>query len=185
MAILTSGNLTRPGLSENVEYGVALAGEDTVIEVRSDLESYSKLGAKIPIYDLAVIAKEMRSLTASYQAAQNSIRKQAQRTFKELLEATRVQLLRYRAKGRTTQAIFSEAIKFLLAKSPLRTEELHLSVQRLHPDLCDDSIERVIDGVRFGKKWKHYVRNAQQQLKRQGEIQLDGKLWHLAPNFGN
>ncbi len=166
-----------------MEYGVALAVERTVTEVRSDLENYSKLGAKIPINEIATIAEEMRDLTVSYREAQNSVRKQAQRAFKELLESTRVQLLRYRAKDRTTQAIFSETIKFLLAKGPLRTQELHPLVQLLHPDLCDDSIERVIDGVRFGKRWKHYVRNAEQHLKRQGEIRLDGQLWYLASNF--
>ena len=61
----------------------------------------------------------------------------------------------------------------------MRTEELHPLVQLLHPDLCDDSVDRVIDGEHFGKKWKHYVRNAQQYLKRNGEIQFDGSRWHL------
>jgi hypothetical protein len=31
----------------------------------------------------------------------------------------------------------------------------------VHPDLCDDSIDRVKDGKRFGKKWKYAVRTAQ------------------------
>lgn len=61
----------------------------------------------------------------------------------------------------------------------LRTEELHPLIQLLHPDLCDDSVDRVIDGVHFDKKWKHCVRNAQQYLKRNGEIQFDGSRWHL------
>ena len=62
----------------------------------------------------------------------------------------------------------------------MRTEELHPLVQLLHPDLCDDSVDRVIDGEHFGKKWKHYVRNAQQYLKRHGEIRFDGSRWHMA-----
>ena len=33
---------------------------------------------------------------------------------------------------------------------------------------------------RFGKKWKHAVRNAQQYLKRTNQIQFDGKRWSLA-----
>jgi len=50
-------------------------------------------------------------------------------------------------------------------------------VQQIHPDLCDDTIDRVIDAVHFGKKWKHYVRNAQQALKRKGLIDFDGQRW--------
>jgi hypothetical protein len=38
----------------------------------------------------------------------------------------------------------------------------------------------VIDGQRFGKRWKHDVRNAQQYLKRQGIIVFDGRKWQLA-----
>lgn len=57
--------------------------------------------------------------------------------------------------------------------------ELHPLIQRLQPDLCDDSIDRVIEGVHFGKKWKHHVRSAQQFLKRQGRIRYDGARWHL------
>ncbi len=179
MAIVTSGNLTQSGLCGNVEYGVALSEETTVREVRSDLERYGALGAKVSIEDVAALSAEMEDLRALFQRAQKSVRAQARRAFREKLESARIQLLRYRARGKTTHAIFSETIRFLLAKGPLRTEELHPTIQFLHPDLCDDSIDRVIDGVHFGKKWKHYVRNAQQYLKRHGEIRFDGERWHL------
>jgi hypothetical protein len=49
----------------------------------------------------------------------------------------------------------------------------------MHPDLCDDKLDRVIGGVNFGKKWKHLVRSAQQALKREGCIALDGSKWRL------
>jgi hypothetical protein len=52
-------------------------------------------------------------------------------------------------------------------------------IQQLQPDICDDSIDRVIDGVHFGKRWKHYVRTAQQFLKRTGRVYFDGDRWHL------
>jgi hypothetical protein len=45
--------------------------------------------------------------------------------------------------------------------------------------MCDDSIDRVIDGVHFGKKWKHMVRNTQQFLKSRREIELREGLWRL------
>lgn len=178
-AIVTSGNLTGPGLWGNVEYGVALAAEGIVKEVRSDFESYASLGAKISIDDIEALPVEMEDLKALYQKAEKSIRTQARHAFEERLQLTRLQLMRHRAKGKTTHAIFSNTLRFLLARRPLRTEELQPLVQLLHPDLCDDSVDRVIGGVHFGKKWKHYVRNAQQYLKRHGEIRFDGARWHL------
>jgi hypothetical protein len=45
--------------------------------------------------------------------------------------------------------------------------------------LCDDEVDRVIDGRHFGKKWKHAVRTAQQHLRRKGLIALEGELWRL------
>lgn len=179
MAIVTSGNLTGPGLFGNLEYGVALAQEDIVREIRTDLEKYASLGAKVLIDDVAALSVEMEELKALFQRAEKSIRSRARRTFEEKLKSTRFRLLRHRARGKTTHAIFSDTIRFLLEKGPLRTEEIQPLVQLVHPDLCDDSIDRVIDGVHFGKKWKHYVRNAQQYLKRHGEVRFEGNRWHL------
>jgi hypothetical protein len=45
------------------------------------------------------------------------------------------------------------------------------------PDLCDDAVELLINGQRFGKRWKHAVRNAQQYLKRSGKIAVKGENW--------
>ena len=90
------------------------------------------------------------------------------------------QILEIRAKGGSNQAIFSMTIEYVLAKGPLTTAELHPLIQQLHPDLCDDSVDRVIDGVSFGKRWKHWVRSAQQFLKRNGRISFDGSRWRLA-----
>ncbi len=179
MAIVTSGNLTEPGLRGNVEYGVALTEEGIVREVRSDFESYASLGAKVSVDDVAALSAEVEDLKSLFQRAERPIRDRARRAFERKLQATNLRLLRHRARGKTTHAIFSETLRFLLAKGPLRTVDLHPLIQLLHPDLCDDSTDRVIDGVHFGKKWKHYVRNAQQYLKRHGEIRFDGARWHL------
>jgi PLD-like domain len=180
MAIVTSGNLTESGLHGNVEYGVALLDETLVSQVRADFEAYSSLGARISVEEVTALAAEMEGLKELFKHAQVSVRRQARRAFDQKLESTRIKLLRYRAKGKTTHSIFSETIKFLLAKGPLTTKELHPLIQLLHPDLCDDSIDRVIEGVNFGKRWKHYVRNSQQHLKRHGEIRFDGTRWHLS-----
>ncbi len=180
MAIVTSGNLTEPGLRGNVEYGVALNDHLLVRQVCSDLEGYATLGARVPLEDVSALSAEMQDLKALFREAERSIRKQAQRAFREKLASTHFSLLRQRARGKTTHGIFADTLRFLLTKGPLRTEELHPLIQLLHPDLCDDSIDRVIDGVNFGKKWKHFVRTAQQHLKRRGEIEFDGQRWHLA-----
>jgi phosphatidylserine/phosphatidylglycerophosphate/cardiolipin synthase-like enzyme len=179
MAILTSGNLTEPGLNGNLEYGVAFGDEQVVTQVRRDFENYARLGARVSPTEITAFLNEVRELKVLFNRTQRTIRAQARRAFKEKLEATHTQLLRHRAKGRTTHAILSETVLFLLAKGPLPTVELHPLIQRLHPDICDDSIDRVIDGVHFGKRWKHYVRNAQQSLKREGRIRFDGERWHL------
>jgi len=63
----------------------------------------------------------------------------------------------------------------------MSTQELHPRISAIHPDLCDDSIDRIINGKHFGKKWKHAVRSAQQYLRTRYEIVLiDGK-WTLNP----
>lgn len=179
MAIITSGNLTDPGIDENIEYGIVSTEESIVRAVRSDLEAYAMLGAKISLNDVHALLGEINELKELYRKAERTIRVRARRVFREKLEATKFEILRHRAKGKSTNAIISETILFLLGKGPLHTIELHPMIKRIHPDLCDDTVDRVIDGVHFGKKWKHHVRNTQQQLKREGWIRFDGERWHL------
>ena len=76
--------------------------------------------------------------------------------------------------------VFARTIEYLLRRnSPMSTASLHPQIAQIHPDLCDDSIDRVIDGRSYGKKWKHAVRTAQQQLKGRGAINYDGGLWRI------
>ncbi|OFV91515.1 MAG: hypothetical protein A3H28_06980 [Acidobacteria bacterium RIFCSPLOWO2_02_FULL_61_28] len=179
MAVVTSGNLTNPGVNGNIEYGVAFRDHSAVVEIRRDFEDYARLGAKISPSEIAPLAEELSELKALFQKAQQSIRAQAKRAFKEKLQAAHFRLLKHRARGKTTHGILSETILFLLAKNAMSTYVLHPLIQRIHPDICDDSVDRIIDGVHFGKKWKHHVRNAQQFLKRRGRIRYDGERWHL------
>jgi hypothetical protein len=70
-------------------------------------------------------------------------------------------------------------------KGPTTTDDMHNDIQALHPDLCDDNVDRIIDGKRFGKKWKHAVRTAQQMLKKKGQIELSNGVWRAtAVNAG-
>jgi len=179
VAVVTSANLTQPGITGNLEYGVAFTDEPAVREIRRDFENYSLLGARVGAGDIEVMLRETGELKEAFTKAERSIRAEARRAFHEKLEAAHVHLLRQRAKGKTTHAIFADTILFLLGRGPLRTTELHPLVRQLHPDICDDSIDRVIGGVHFGKRWKHHVRNAQVVLRRAGRIYTDGARWHL------
>ncbi len=124
--------------------------------------------------DSELIAKELK---AAHQRAEKSISAKHKAAFAERVDATKLELLKAHAKGKTTHGIFCDTIRYLFEQhGPLSTAALHPSIQQLQPDLCDDSIDRVIDGVHFGKKWKHYVRNSQQALKRQGAVAYDGNV---------
>jgi len=75
--------------------------------------------------------------------------------------------------------VFAQTILYLLGTlGPLTTVQLHARIAGIHPDLCDNTVDRVIDGKRFGKKWKHAVRTAQQQLKKRGVIALEEDRWY-------
>jgi phosphatidylserine/phosphatidylglycerophosphate/cardiolipin synthase-like enzyme len=178
-AVVTSANLTRPGIAGNLEYGVAFTDRLAIQEIRHDFEGYSLLGARVGASELRVIAEATNDLKDAFGKAERSVRIEAKRAFRQKLEAARVLLFKQRAKGTTTHAILSGTILFLLERGPLRTIELHPLIQQIHPDICDDSIDRVIDGVHFGKRWKHYVRNAQASLSRTGRIFRDGDRWQL------
>jgi hypothetical protein len=182
LAVVTSANLTRPGIAGNLEYGASFSDASVVREIRRDLQGYAQLGARVDTDEIEVMLRETAELKQAFLRAERSIQAGARRAFREKLEAAHVRLLRQRAKGKTTHAILSDTILFLLARGPLRTTELHPLIQQMHPDICDDSIERVIGGVHFGKRWKHYVRTAQQFLKRTGRISYDGERWHLTPD---
>ena len=76
--------------------------------------------------------------------------------------------------------VFADTIVYLLRRhGSLPTVAMHPLIERIHPDLCDNSVDRVIDGKRFGKKWKHAVRTAQQQLRKKGLVELVNGRWQL------
>ncbi len=180
IAVITSGNLTEPGMRGNVEYGVALTNQNVVNAVRCDVEAFAAIGTSINPSDLPALAAEMTELTKLFRQYQNSTRVKARRIFNERLEHAKLKLMKQRVIGKTLNSVFSDSIRFLLQRGPIATKDLHPLVKDLNPDFCDDSVDRVIDGVHFGKKWKHHVRIAQQSLKKRGEIRFDGKVWSLS-----
>lgn len=180
-AIVTSANLTESGLLRNLEYGVRVSEPSIVRQIRGHISAYGDLGSVVPIGDLVKLAAVAAELADVRRTAERSIRSQLQSEFNKRLEAATVEVIRIRAAGRAPHTIFGEAIRYLLANGPMTTVELHRRIQSIHPDLCDDTVDRVIDGKSFGKKWKHAVRTAQQYLKKHGEVSFDGTRWMLVP----
>jgi hypothetical protein len=182
MGIITSANLTGGGLMSNFEYGVLIDDPDIVFTIKEDMLNYYALGNVVDKALLERLNEESQKLCEVRRRTDDLIESSAlARLLKQSTEALQVEMLRNRLKGgRTINAIFSETILYLLEKKgPLTTTELHPLIQSIHPDICDDSIDRIIDGQHFGKKWKHLVRNAQQYLKRKGLVKQQGVKWDL------
>lgn len=181
-AIITSANLTYGGLVRNHEYGVLISDKDVVGQIDLHMREYSSLGGRVSLEDLISLAEQAKVLRTADNEAEKSLRAtQAWRILSKQIDALGDNLLRQRVRGKSVNAIFSETIRFVLKHGPLPTEELHAQVQAIHPDMCDDRIDRVIDGQHFGKKWKHMVRNSQQFLKRREQIRYDSRegVWRL------
>ena len=73
----------------------------------------------------------------------------------------------------------SGSVLNILKKGPMPTRDIHPIIRSIHPDLCNDHIDRIINGVHFGREWKHRVRGAQVDLRRKGLIDLDDGRWRL------
>jgi len=178
-AIVSSSNMTSAGLYSNWEYGVRLTAPTVVRQIRKDITDYAALGTQVGPEKLRMMAELAADLRDTRRKADRSAGRRLQAALRDGMEHLELQALRVRAAGRTPHAIFADAILYLLSRRPMRTRELHPLVQSIHPDMCDDTVDRVIDGVRFGKKWKHAVRTAQQHLRRRGVIELEGGVWRL------
>jgi hypothetical protein len=178
-AIVTSGNLTRGGLDVNYEYGLKVLDAPTAASINEDIIEYAQLGAPVPMDALKVYCEKASELCELYRAQERALRSADTRLRAALIGAAD-ELTRLRLAGGPMHTVFAATILYLLGKhGPLPTTELHPRVEAMHPDLCDNSVDRVIDGQRFGKKWKHAVRTAQQQLKKRGQIGLNGDVWTL------
>ncbi len=181
-AVITSANFTRGGLVENYEYGIALFDRALVKAISYDMRAYARLGSRFTLEELIQLkdeAEELHRLQRAVEKRQRDI--EIAKRWREQQRAMEEALLRNRVKDRPITAIFADTILYLLRSGPMTTQALHLRIREIHPDICDDTIDRVINGQRFGKLWKHHVRNAQQFLKRRGEIRYDPhtKLWSL------
>ena len=180
-AIVTSGNLTGGSLYRNYEYGIQINDSVMARRIASDLLEYGSLGMNMPLDEIQRLAEVSESLRSQRDATLKSAQDGLRRRFENQMEETRESLRALRGKsGESSQAIFSRTIVYVLRNGPMATPEIHPMIRNIQPDLCDDGLERVIGGVRFGKAWKHRVRGAQQALKRKGLIELDSQgRWRL------
>lgn len=179
-AVVTSGNLTSGGLGRNYEYGVLVGDAALAATIETDILEYAALGAEMDRATLARYCDAAADARRAYTQQVASASRAVQRRLTVALQAADDSLIRARLAGGALHTVFARTIAFLLRRhGPLTTQQLHPLVQHLHPDLCDDSVDRVIDGRRFGKKWKHAVRTAQQQLKKAGAVALVGDRWQF------
>jgi hypothetical protein len=169
-AVVTSANFTEGGSYANLEYGTRICDPMLVGQIQTDIDQYAKLGCRVSRGQLASIRDRIGPLKEAARTAEHTIETTIRREHATLLRDVEDDLIRVRVTGRTPNAIFEDTILYLLRDTDLSTPELHTQIQRLHPDLCDDSQDRVIDGQHFGKLWKHRVRTAQQHLKAKGLI---------------
>lgn len=176
-ALVTSANLTPSGLDYNFEYGISLDESALVAKVREDLEAYGRLGSIVSVTELHSLLGVALELKTEYSRMEKSASRSLKLSFSRTLQKARKEFLSAQVGTRSAHSLYSEAILYALSQGPLLTEQLHPRVQILLPDLCNDEIELVINGQRFGKRWKHAVRNAQQYLKRSGQIRFDGARW--------
>lgn len=176
-AVVTSANFTESGLWRNFEYGVFVSDRAAVARIRADILNYGELGSPVTLPQLRAFAEATADLRAVRAKAEKSLRHSLRVELENRLNEMDEAVLRTRAGDRSLDAILSDAVLYILRDRAMTTPEIHLAVQRIHPDLCDDRVDRIINGRSFGKKWKHAVRRAQYHLKERGKISLENSRW--------
>jgi hypothetical protein len=177
-AIVTSGNLTAGAFYRNLEYGVDIRDLAIVSDILDHFEVFQATGATVSREQLAKYVAAAEQLRETFVRQQRSASSAATKALREAMQDAEDDLVRLRLAGGAMHTVFGRTIGYLLRKhGPMSTVQLHKLIHELHPDLCDDSVDRVIDGQSFGKKWKHAVRTAQQDLKKKGEITHAEGVW--------
>ena len=198
-ALVTSANFTWSGWRRNREVGVWLEEPNLVREAYQWASAIQEISTPLEEEDLSRLARLSGGLAKQRRRTLSKEQKASAASIQEVLIRARLRALQAerqtegRALGQmlspvSENRIFASTILYLLqTQGPLTTRELHPLIQALHPELCDDTVERIINGVHFGKRWKHMVRNAQQYLKRTGQIIYDShtRKWAIAHSSQN
>jgi len=178
-AFISSGNLTGGGLDANYEYGVGIHDGQLAANVRTDILDYAALGNEIEIRTVIRLKEAVESVRPRFEAQQRTADISIRKEIGNRLRETEVEFIKAQVGERSPHSVFTEAVKFVLTKEALTTPHLHEAVRSLLPDICDDGLELIINGKPFGKKWKHQIRTVQAHLKKQGIVELDGKVWKI------
>ena len=150
-----------------------------ITKMRADMLSYCKLGQSLSGDTLLELSEAAERLSVEFRQVQRDATTAVKRQFRESLRDAQVEFIRAKVGNRTSHAIFAEAILYLLSKKPMRTVDLQPAIKELLPELCIEE-DLVINGQKFGKKWKHGVRTAQVFLRRGERICLVNGLWKIA-----
>jgi HKD family nuclease len=188
IAIITSANLTKGGLVGNYEYGASLSDPKNVEDILDDAIEYCRLGSQISMSQLQSLSLDAQELKEISRKRKAGI--QEERKFSEISERIQVELVKYRLNVGSINNVFSNTILYLLRSFVgMTTKQIEEKIKEIHPDLCDDSVDRVCNNIHYGKKWKHFVRNAQKSLKKDKKIDNPngrGGIWILLqPNIYN
>jgi hypothetical protein len=179
-AIVTSANLTAGAFYRNLEYGLQVDDQAVVASIQSHFDDFRAAGTPVALDDLLAYAQIATQVCAATERQSQNVDPRLKQALQTLLGDADEHLIRLRLRGGAVHGVFAKTIHYLLLKyGPLPTTRLHALIKALHPDLCDDSVDRVIDGEHYGKKWKHAVRTAQQQLKRNGVVEFRQPLWRI------
>lgn len=177
-AIVTSGNLTAGAFYRNLEYGVDIREPTFVRTILDHFGLFQATGMTVSRDQLERYVQAAARLKETFVRQQRSANRAATDALRKAVRDVEDDLVRLRLAGGPVHTVFANSIGYLLRKKgPMATVQLHKLIRELHPDLCDDSVDRVIDGQSFGKKWKHAVRTAQQYLKKRGEVQYGDGVW--------
>ena len=188
-AIITSANLTNGGLLANHELGVAITDTDVVGEISQYLQKYASVGVPVSVEALGDLNDLAEQAQVCKAQAEDSASDTLKTEFDSILGEINETLVKLRTGTEafltnTKESITSQftlAVELALGQhGPMRTRDLNPVVQSLLWELCDDKVDRVINGVSFGRKWKHHTRNAQQRLQRAGVIALENGYWRLS-----
>jgi phosphatidylserine/phosphatidylglycerophosphate/cardiolipin synthase-like enzyme len=179
-AIVTSGNLTAGGIYDNFEYGIFIKDSTTVLVIKNDLINFANLGAQINSLEIDNYCEVSEEIKELYKQKEKASKKEIEIKLRKAISKANDELIKIRLAEGSLHSVFEKTILYLLHKNgPLPTVAIHNLIEEIHPDLCDNSVDRVIDGARFGKKWKHAVRTAQQHLKKKGLADLINGNWTL------
>jgi hypothetical protein len=179
-AIITSGNLTAGGLFNNFEYGTFINDKSIIPYIKNDLTDYGNLGALVNRKDILHYCNLTEKIKEIDKRKEYSTNKDIELEFESAVNKADDELIRLKLTDGKIHPIFEKTILYLLKKyNALSQNDTNRLIKDIHPDLCDDNVNRVINGVIFGRKWKHAARTAMQVLKKKGLVKLVNDKWTI------